>query len=284
MNPVLDPPRRSRRIIPFFSTASAKNRLIWALGLRNPFTFNIQPRHRVSPFVNDVGRRRHGRRSTTRGPVATSDGRQRKDRSAARHFPSSRIRYTAYRHSGGTPTGCAITGGAFYTRWLRRFRLRTWEVFLRRLLLRLDLLHRSGSPATATPFAAASAPVDLKVGSDGASTTLHGERAASAGSCPAEAAFPGSRNSRPIERCRPARPRHLRFRIWNGTALVSVAENGVDIPTATTASYTTLPTVLADTGSTYRCRVAVRPIDDGDAATLTVLDDLAPTATIPRQR
>ncbi len=39
---------------PFYATASGKNRAIWALGLRNPFTFAVQPgTGRI--FLNDVG-------------------------------------------------------------------------------------------------------------------------------------------------------------------------------------------------------------------------------------
>ena len=39
---------------PFFNTASGVNRAIWALGLRNPFTFTVQPgTGRI--FINDVG-------------------------------------------------------------------------------------------------------------------------------------------------------------------------------------------------------------------------------------
>src|SRR5262245_12779484 len=39
---------------PFFNTASGVNRAIWAMGLRNPFTFGVQPgTGRI--FINDVG-------------------------------------------------------------------------------------------------------------------------------------------------------------------------------------------------------------------------------------
>ena len=39
---------------PFFNTATGQNRAIWALGLRNPFTFAVQPgTGRI--FINDVG-------------------------------------------------------------------------------------------------------------------------------------------------------------------------------------------------------------------------------------
>src|SRR5918997_278093 len=39
---------------PFFNTATGNNRSIWALGLRNPFTFAFQP-GTGRMFVNDVG-------------------------------------------------------------------------------------------------------------------------------------------------------------------------------------------------------------------------------------
>ena len=39
---------------PFFGTATGENRLIWALGLRNPFTFAFQP-GTGRLFINDVG-------------------------------------------------------------------------------------------------------------------------------------------------------------------------------------------------------------------------------------
>src|SRR3954469_2014663 len=39
---------------PFFSTAAGANRSIWALGLRNPFTFGFQP-GTGRMFINDVG-------------------------------------------------------------------------------------------------------------------------------------------------------------------------------------------------------------------------------------
>lgn len=45
---------------PFFMTASGANRAIWALGLRNPFTFAFQPRS-ANLLINDVGSKRGGR-------------------------------------------------------------------------------------------------------------------------------------------------------------------------------------------------------------------------------
>ena len=39
---------------PFYATASGNNRAIWALGLRNPFKFAVQP-GTGTIFINDVG-------------------------------------------------------------------------------------------------------------------------------------------------------------------------------------------------------------------------------------
>src|SRR5882762_8630480 len=92
---------------PFFTTASGDNRAIWALGLRNPFTFAIQPgTGRI--FINDVGQdtweeiddgiaaSNYGW-PVTEGP--TSD-------------PRFRSPLFSYGHGSGPTTGCAIAGGA----------------------------------------------------------------------------------------------------------------------------------------------------------------------------
>src|SRR5690349_14729830 len=92
---------------PFFTTASGKNRAIWALGLRNPFTFAFDDASGLL-FINDVGQDTweeidDGVAGANYGwPVtegATSDPR----------FKSPRY---AYDHSTGA---CAIAGGAFYS-------------------------------------------------------------------------------------------------------------------------------------------------------------------------
>jgi len=95
---------------PFYGSASGKNRMIWALGLRNPFTFSFQ-RGTGRLLVNDVGQSTWEEINegiaganygwpTTEGPTADP------------RFVSPLF---AYQHSGGTPTGCAIVGGAFYS-------------------------------------------------------------------------------------------------------------------------------------------------------------------------
>jgi glucose/arabinose dehydrogenase len=94
---------------PFYGQASGRNRAIWALGLRNPFTFGFQP-GTGRLFIDDVGQSTweeidEGMAGanygwpTTEGPT---------------NNPSFKGPLYAYQHSSGTPTGCAITGGAFY--------------------------------------------------------------------------------------------------------------------------------------------------------------------------
>lgn len=90
---------------PFFNQASGANRSIWALGLRNPFTFAVQPGSgRI--FINDVGSNRFEEINdgvaganygwpATEGP--TTD-------------PRFRSPLFAYEHD----TACAISGGTFY--------------------------------------------------------------------------------------------------------------------------------------------------------------------------
>jgi glucose/arabinose dehydrogenase len=168
MNPVPDPTDQVPSDNPFFSTATGKNRLIWTMGLRNPFTFSIQPGTGLT-FINDVGEvtfeeiddGRAGRNfgwPTTEGPF---DG--------GTHPEFTNPVYS-YRHSGGTPTGCAITGGAFYNPTVSTFPPSyVGKYFFAEFCSGWIYYIDPASPAIATQFAVSiSSPVDLKVGPDGA--------------------------------------------------------------------------------------------------------------------
>jgi len=97
---------------PFYTTTTGKNRAIYALGVRNPFTFNFQP-GTGRMFIDDVGAAtweeiNEGVRGgnygwpTYEGPVEPP----------VAGFTNPIF---AYQHNPGfTPHGCAITGGAFY--------------------------------------------------------------------------------------------------------------------------------------------------------------------------
>ncbi|HEX7294296.1 MAG TPA: PQQ-dependent sugar dehydrogenase [Pyrinomonadaceae bacterium] len=94
---------------PFFNTASGKNRAIWALGLRNPFTFAFQP-GTTRMFINDVGQNTW--EEINDGIAGSNYG------WALTEGPTSDARFRsplfAYAHGVSATTGCAIAGGTFY--------------------------------------------------------------------------------------------------------------------------------------------------------------------------
>jgi glucose/arabinose dehydrogenase len=96
---------------PFFSVATGPNRAIWALGLRNPFTFAFDPLT-DQMFINDVGQVTW--EEVNQGIAGANYG------WPASEGPTSTPGHTGpiywYSHSASqTPHGCAITGGAFST-------------------------------------------------------------------------------------------------------------------------------------------------------------------------
>ncbi len=96
---------------PFYKNKNVrgKDKAIWARGLRNPFSFAVQPGSGAI-FINDVGQREW--EEINRGKAGANYGWPRFE------GPERNRRFTppifAYRHGEGPTTGCAITGGAFY--------------------------------------------------------------------------------------------------------------------------------------------------------------------------
>ncbi len=96
---------------PFFSAGATEQRKrVWAYGLRNPYTFSVQP-VTEKIYVNDVGQNSVEEiNDATQGGLnfgwPTAEG-----NSANAAFTNPVF---AYNHSGPAPTGCAITGGAFF--------------------------------------------------------------------------------------------------------------------------------------------------------------------------
>jgi glucose/arabinose dehydrogenase len=96
---------------PFYGTATGLNRSIWALGLRNPFTFAFEPGTGLM-FINDVGQNRWeeinvGRAGANYGWPSTEGA------TTAAGIDSPLF---TYGHSSNSTlvTGFAIVGGAFY--------------------------------------------------------------------------------------------------------------------------------------------------------------------------
>ena len=105
---------------PFYSAASGNNRAIWALGLRNPFKFAIQP-GTGTIFINDVGEDaweeiNRDQKSANYGWNLCEGSHDNPNKPGS--VNCSAEPYTApvheYSHGSTDTTGCAITGGAFY--------------------------------------------------------------------------------------------------------------------------------------------------------------------------
>jgi len=95
---------------PFYQSTTGQNRAIWAYGLRNPFTFGIEPRN-GSILVNDVGGNTW--EEINLGAPGANYG------WPGTEGPTSDSRYTgplyAYAHSSTERGAAAITGGVFYS-------------------------------------------------------------------------------------------------------------------------------------------------------------------------
>jgi glucose/arabinose dehydrogenase len=109
---------------PFYASASGKNRTIWALGLRNPFTLAFNPAG-TELFVNDVGE--NAWEEINAGVAGANYG------WPITEGPTTDVRFNspryAYSHSGDP---CAITGGAFYAPLTGQFSQRVLQGLLLR--------------------------------------------------------------------------------------------------------------------------------------------------------
>ena len=96
---------------PFFNTATGANRMIWALGLRNPFTFGFQP-GTGRLFINDVGQNTW--EEINDGIAGSNYGWSTCEGVCMPARSSFRDPLFQYGHGTSSTTGCAIVGAAFY--------------------------------------------------------------------------------------------------------------------------------------------------------------------------
>ncbi|HEY1377080.1 MAG TPA: PQQ-dependent sugar dehydrogenase [Gemmataceae bacterium] len=141
---------------PFVSRATGKYRATWALGLRNPFTFAVQP-GTGRLFINDVGGRAE---EINEGVAGANYGWP-----TVEHGPTADPRFRGPIHH--YPTAC-ICGGAFAPADL------AWPAEYRGRYFFGDFNHGwvktidPAAPAVAQPFATGlRRPVDLRFGPDG---------------------------------------------------------------------------------------------------------------------
>lgn len=260
-----------------FPGAVGRNRLIWALGLRNPFTFNFdQQSSRL--FINDVGQNTWeevniGRAGANYG-WPTTEG--------VTTNPAFDSPLYAYNHGGASPTGCAITGGAFYNP-LNPVYPATYvgKYFFADFCSGWIYYINTTAPATPVQFLiGASSPVDIQTGPDAKLYYLQRS--------------PGSLRRIDTSSTLPSitsQPSNIQVSVGQpATFTVSATGQGLsyqwrrgttDINGATSSSYTFPNAQLSDSGSVFSVRVqnAAGGVDS-DPAVLTVVPRRPPAVTI----
>jgi len=150
---------------PFFATATGANRSIWALGLRNPFTFAFQP-GTGRMFINDVGE--NVWEEINDGLAGSNYGWSICEGICTPPNASFRDPLFQYGHGSSPTTGCAITGGAFYNPTTPTFGASYVGKYFYADLCSGWMRIFDPSNATSAPFATGiNQPVDIVVASDG---------------------------------------------------------------------------------------------------------------------
>ena len=270
-------------------STSGVYRSIWAVGLRNPFTFAFNAGGAPSMAINDVG---GGSWEEVNPGVAganygwpTTEG----DFDPAVRPNFTRPRY-AYPHSGGTTTGCAITGGTFYSPATVNFPAAYqgmyffadfcggWIKYVDPTIVQPYPLQ---STAAVNFASGVNGPVDLKVGSDGALYYLaRGSGAVYRVQYGSTA--PGI-TTHPANRTVSVGQSAMFSVVASGTGPFTYQwqRNNANITGATGPSYTLSNAQLGDSGARFRVNVA-NSVGNlySNEATLTVTTNVAPVATI----
>ena len=157
---------------PFYSQTTGVNRAIWARGLRNPYTLDVQPGTGLM-YINDVGEAAW--EEINQGVAGANYGWPNSEGYTTNPQYASPV--YAYGHGSGTSQGYAIVGGAFYNPATQSFPSQyAGKYFF------MDYVNgwisyvdpTASNPKTPTSFASnipssyAGGPVDLEVGPDGA--------------------------------------------------------------------------------------------------------------------
>ena len=146
-------------------TPTGQNRAIWAVGLRNPYTFAFQP-VTGRMFINDVGQSTW--EEINDGIAGSNYGWNICEGFCSPPNPTYRDPLFEYGHGGGPTTGCAITGGAFYNPAVRQFPITFTGKYFFADYCSGWIRHFDPATGTARVWASGiSAPLDLLVGGDG---------------------------------------------------------------------------------------------------------------------
>jgi glucose/arabinose dehydrogenase len=143
---------------PFYQTALNDNRSIWALGLRNPYTFAFEPLY-GGMFINDVGASTF--EEINLGVAGSNYG------WPATEGPTNNPAYRAPIYSYGHSGACAISGGAFHDMSRAQFPISYWGAYFFADLCGGWIRARHSNGTVMTFATGISQPVDLAMGGDG---------------------------------------------------------------------------------------------------------------------
>jgi glucose/arabinose dehydrogenase len=232
---------------PFVESTTARHE-IWALGLRNPFTFAFRGTTNFM-YINDVGESTWeeidlGQAGANYGWPATEG-------------PTTNPAYKNPLYYYGHSDGCAITGGAFYSPSTPNFPSSYVGKYLFGDYCSGFIRMLDPSTAKATTFiTGASQPVDIQVGADGSLYYL-------ARGTSSVMKIRYTTNSSPVITTQPTS--QLVSVGYSATFSVAASgpspysyqwmRNGVNITNATASSYK-FATTLADNGAQFRVRVS----------------------------
>lgn len=281
---------------PFYSTNTGLNRLIWAYGLRNPFTFNIDPTNGTM-FINDVGENTF--EEVNRGAAGANYG---WNASEGPYNPTGNPAFTmpvfSYLHNatvidprtgnpGPPPYGCSVIGGAFFQSTTpklpnqyvgRYFFGDVCGGWIKTLDPTNNSVEDFGSGLND--------PSDIDVGPDGA---LYYSARLGEGVGSGKVFRIAEAGDRPAVTVQPADVRvtvghSASFSVTaSGTAPLSYQwrRNGTPISGATSATYTIPSPAMADNGAIFSVVIS-NSLDNVTSrdALLTVTENQAPTATI----
>ncbi len=152
---------------PFFGSATGNNRAIWALGFRNPFTFNFLSLPGLTRmFINDVGEVTW--EEINNGIAGRNYGWSTCEGNC--NPPNASFTDPIYQYAHNASGGCAIVGAAFYNPPLRNFPPEyVSKYFFTDLCMGWVRYLDPFFPQSVRTFATGlSNPVDLQVGPDGA--------------------------------------------------------------------------------------------------------------------
>jgi glucose/arabinose dehydrogenase len=247
---------------PFYAQATGRNRAIWALGLRNPYTFAVQPLS-GRMLIDDVGENSY--EEINDGFAGFNYGWPDSEGPTTNPNHTGPIYY--YPHGGGPIVGCAITGGAFYNPDNMQFPASfLGKYFFADFCSGWIKVLDSGNSTVADFASGISNPVDLQVGPNGHLYYL----ARGAGSI-FRIQYTG--NQAPQITQQPASQtvaagQPVTFTVGASGSPAPAFKwqrNGVDIPGATSVNYTIASVSAADTGARFRA-IATNPAGSATSA------------------